>query len=53
VRPHLIALTANVCKTDHDACLEAGMDGFLSKPLDIGTLPDALLQCAPRQRDAA
>jgi len=53
VRPHLIALTANVCKTDHDACLEAGMDGFLSKPLDIGTLRDALLQRAPRQRDAA
>jgi hypothetical protein len=29
------------------------LDGFLSKPLDIGTLRDALLQCAPRQRDAA
>jgi signal transduction histidine kinase/DNA-binding response OmpR family regulator len=50
-RPRLIALTANVFKADHQACLEAGMDEFLGKPLDVGRLRDALLQC-PR-RDAA
>ena len=41
-RPRLIALTANVFKTDQDACLEAGMDGFLGKPLDLDQLRDAV-----------
>jgi signal transduction histidine kinase/CheY-like chemotaxis protein len=44
-RPRLIALTANVFKSDRDACLAAGMDGFLGKPLDMDELQDALLQC--------
>jgi len=49
-RPRVIALTANVFKTDHDKCMQAGMDGFLPKPLDLVTLRDALLTCAPRTR---
>ena len=49
-RPRIIALTANVFKSDHDKCLEAGMEGFLGKPLDLGTLKDALLQCCSRDR---
>jgi CheY-like chemotaxis protein len=44
-RPRLIALTANVFKTDQDACTEAGMDGFLAKPLDLDQLREALLLC--------
>jgi CheY-like chemotaxis protein len=44
-RPRLIALTANVFKSDQDACLAAGMDGFLGKPLDLVQLREALLQC--------
>jgi signal transduction histidine kinase/DNA-binding response OmpR family regulator len=47
IRPRLIALTANVFKADRDACLAAGMDGFLAKPLDIAQLRAALLQCHP------
>jgi PAS domain S-box-containing protein len=46
-RPRLIALTANVFKTDQDACMDAGMDGFLGKPLDLDQLREALLQCTP------
>ena len=46
-RPRLIALTANVFKSDQEACRNAGMDDFLAKPLNIGTLRDALLRCAP------
>jgi CheY-like chemotaxis protein len=45
VRPRLIALTANVFKSDRDACLAAGMDGFLGKPLDPDELQDALRRC--------
>jgi CheY-like chemotaxis protein len=49
-RPRLIALTANVFKSDQEACRNAGMDDFLSKPLNIGTLRDALLRCSPCER---
>jgi len=31
----IVAMTANVFKEDIDACLEAGMDDHLGKPLDI------------------
>jgi signal transduction histidine kinase/DNA-binding response OmpR family regulator len=46
-RPYLIALTANVFKSDQDACVEAGMDAFLGKPLDLEQLRDGLLRCSP------
>ena len=44
-RPRLIALTANVFKSDQDACLAAGMDGFLGKPVDLAQLLEVLMQC--------
>jgi CheY-like chemotaxis protein len=38
----IIALTANTLVEDRYACFEAGMDGFLIKPLDREKLADAL-----------
>jgi len=34
----IIALTANAIKGDSDRCLEAGMDGYLAKPVKTDSL---------------
>jgi CheY-like chemotaxis protein len=44
-RPRIVALTANALKGDQQMCLEAGMDDYLAKPLDLVHLRDALLRC--------
>ena len=40
----VIALTANAMRGDRDACLEAGMDAYLSKPIRLQKLADAIHQ---------
>ena len=42
----ILALTANALVEDRYACFEAGMDGFLIKPLDREKLADALANLA-------
>lgn len=41
-RVRILALTANTLSDDRDACIAAGMDGFLAKPLDREALVTAL-----------
>ena len=41
-RTPIIALTANAFDEDREACIAAGMDGFLTKPLDRERLATAL-----------
>lgn len=35
VKLPIIAMTANIFKDDIDACMDAGMDAHIGKPLDI------------------
>ncbi|MEA2601892.1 MAG: hypothetical protein QOF89_2884 [Acidobacteriota bacterium] len=41
-RPRILAMTASAMVADRNACLTAGMDGFLSKPVLIRELQAAL-----------
>lgn len=38
----IIAMTANAFNEDKEAAIESGMDGFLSKPVDMGSLVSEL-----------
>jgi PAS domain S-box-containing protein len=41
-RPRLVAFTAGVLQQDREQCIDAGMDDFLAKPLDVEKLQAAL-----------
>ncbi|HET7375474.1 MAG TPA: response regulator, partial [Anaerolineae bacterium] len=45
--PRIIAMTANVTKEDRQACLEAGMNDYLAKPIRVGELVTALSKVQP------
>ncbi|PDT78570.1 PAS domain-containing hybrid sensor histidine kinase/response regulator [Bradyrhizobium sp. C9] len=52
-RTPILALTANTLVEDRYACFEAGMDGFLIKPLDREKLEEALAGLAAARHIAA
>ncbi|KQW89203.1 histidine kinase [Massilia sp. Root418] len=41
----IIAMTARAMAGDRERCLEAGMDGYLSKPISLARLREALERC--------
>ncbi len=43
----VIAVTANTSPQSRHDCIAAGMDGFVSKPIDILLLAEALQRCLP------
>ena len=52
-RTPILALTANALVEDRSACFEAGMDGFLVKPIDRDKLDEALANLAAARQVAA
>jgi len=52
-RTPIVALTANAYDEDRDACVRAGMDRFLAKPLDRERLEAALATVRPAASIAA
>ncbi|MEL6844469.1 MAG: response regulator [Bacteroidota bacterium] len=43
----IIAMTANAMKGDRERCLEAGMDDYISKPIQLNNIKEALEKWFP------
>ena len=48
-RPRIVAMTANAMQGDREMCLEAGMDDYLTKPIRVDRLVEALNQVPARK----
>ena len=44
-QPKIIAMTANAMKEDAEICFQAGMDFYISKPINFDLLAKTLLKC--------
>jgi CheY-like chemotaxis protein len=48
-RPRIVAMTANAMQGDREECLAAGMDDYVTKPIRVDALVEALQQVTPRK----
>jgi PAS domain S-box-containing protein len=48
LQPRIIAMTTNAMKEDRTICLAAGMDDYISKPIQVKQLVASLSKCRPR-----
>lgn len=46
----VIALTAHAMTGDRERAMEAGFDGYITKPIDIRSFPDQIQQALRRER---
>jgi CheY-like chemotaxis protein len=47
-RPRIVAMTANAMQGDREMCLAAGMDDYVTKPIRVEALVEALIRTTPR-----
>jgi signal transduction histidine kinase/DNA-binding response OmpR family regulator/HPt (histidine-containing phosphotransfer) domain-containing protein len=47
----IVAMTAHAVKGDREHCLQAGMDGYVSKPIEAGELFRAIADVAPETKE--
>ena len=48
-RPRIVAMTANAMQGDREMCIDAGMDDYLTKPIRVDRLVEALHQVQARK----